>query len=103
MLIIRGGGGFYYGPSVQMAAGPSVNTDGYSAYTTWNATNWNQDPNTILYRATIDDPSTYAKPWTVEYPFVATRGPVYEYACHEGNYAMPDILGGARKQDLDGK
>ncbi len=57
------------------------------------------DPNTILYRATIDDPSTFTKPWTLEYPFVATKGPVYEYACHEGNYAMPDILGGARKAD----
>jgi len=55
------------------------------------------DPGTILYRATIDDPSTFTKQWTMEYPFLATAGPVYEYACHEGNYAMPDILGGARK------
>jgi hypothetical protein len=55
------------------------------------------DRNTILYRATIDDPAPFTKPWTIEYPFVATAGPVYEYACHEGNYAMPDILGGARK------
>jgi hypothetical protein len=57
------------------------------------------DANTILYRATIDDPATFTKQWTLEYPFVATAGPVYEYACHEGNYAMPDILGGARKAD----
>jgi hypothetical protein len=57
------------------------------------------DANTILYRATIDDPTTFSKIWTVEYPFVATKGPVYEYACHEGNYAMTDILGGARKSD----
>jgi hypothetical protein len=57
------------------------------------------DPNTILYRATIDDPSTFSKQWTIEYPFRATAGPVYEYACHEGNYAMPDILGGARKME----
>jgi hypothetical protein len=35
----------------------------------------------------------------MEYPFVATAGPVYEYACHEGNYAMPDIMGGARKAE----
>ena len=61
------------------------------------------DANTILYRATIDDPEAYAKPWTVEYPFIAAAGPVYEYACHEGNYAMPDILGGARKQESDAK
>jgi len=54
------------------------------------------DPGTILYRVTMDDPTTFTKPWTLEYPFLATRGPIYEYACHEGNYAMPDILGGAR-------
>jgi hypothetical protein len=55
------------------------------------------DANTILYKATIDDPATYTRQWTLEYPFLATAGPVYEYACHEGNYAMPDIMGGARK------
>jgi len=59
------------------------------------------DRNTILYRATIDDPETYTRPWTIEYPFRATDGPVYEYACHEGNYAMTDILGGARKLDAE--
>ena len=53
--------------------------------------------NTMLYRATIDDPTTFSKPWTIEYPFLATPGPVYEYACHEGNYAIVDILGGAQK------
>ncbi len=57
------------------------------------------DKNTLLYRATIDDPATFTKQWTMEYPFVAAAGPIYEYACHEGNYAMPDILGGARKAD----
>ena len=59
------------------------------------------DQNTILYRVTIDDPTTFSKIWTVEYPFVATKGPIYEYACHEGNYAMTDILGGARKADAE--
>ncbi len=57
------------------------------------------DANTILYRATIDDPESYTQPWTLEYPFLATPGPVYEYACHEGNYAMFDIMGGARKME----
>ena len=61
------------------------------------------DGGTILYRATIDDPSTFSKQWTLEYPFLATAGPVYEYACHEGNYAMPDILGGARKLEKEGR
>jgi hypothetical protein len=57
------------------------------------------EPDTILYRVTLDDPSTYSKPWTMEFPFLSTRGPVYEYACHEGNYAMTDIMGGARKME----
>jgi hypothetical protein len=59
------------------------------------------DAQTILYRATIDDPTMFTKPWTLEYPFLATPGPVYEYACHEGNYSMQDILGGARKMESE--
>ncbi len=59
------------------------------------------DQNTILYRVTIDDPTTWTEPWTMEFPFVATAGPIYEYACHEGNYAIEDILGGARKMDKE--
>ena len=59
------------------------------------------DANTILYRVTIDDPATYTRPWTMEYPFVASPDRIFEYACHEGNYAMPDILGGARKQEVE--
>ncbi len=57
------------------------------------------DASTILYRATLDDPTTWTKPWTIEYPFTATRGPVFEYACHEGNYSIVDVLGGARKEE----
>jgi hypothetical protein len=61
------------------------------------------DKDTILYRVTIDDPTVWTKQWTMEYPFAATAGPIYEYACHEGNYAMEDILGGARKMESGGK
>jgi hypothetical protein len=57
------------------------------------------DPKTVLYKATLDDPTTFTKPFTVEFPFNAATGPIYEYACHEGNYAMSDILGGARKAE----
>jgi hypothetical protein len=57
------------------------------------------DANTMLYKTTIDDPTTFSKSWTIEYPFRATAGPVYEYACHEGNYSIVDILGGARKDE----
>jgi hypothetical protein len=59
------------------------------------------DAKTILYRATIDDPERYKEPWTLEYPFNSTPGPVYEYACHEGNYSITDILGGARKMETE--
>ena len=57
------------------------------------------DDKTFVYKATMEDPSTWAKPWTVELPFIAQPGPIYEYACHEGNYAIVDILGGARKME----
>ena len=60
-------------------------------------------PDTILYRVTIDDPTVFSKDWTMEYPFIAAEGPIYEYACHEGNYALTDILGGARKADAEKK
>jgi hypothetical protein len=61
------------------------------------------DAKSLLYRATIDDPTTFTKSWTIEYPFAPSSGPVYEYACHEGNYAIVDILGGARKADQEGQ
>ena len=44
----------------------------------------------------MEDLGTWAKPWTIEVPVVASNGPIYEYACHEGNYAMTDILSGAQ-------
>ena len=59
------------------------------------------DDKTILYKVTLDDPTSFTKPWTAEYPFLATAGPIYEYACHEGNYAMVDILGGARATEKE--
>ncbi len=57
--------------------------------------------NTLLYRATIDDSTTFSKSWTIEYPFRATNDHIYEYACHEGNYSITDILGGARKEESE--
>ncbi len=57
------------------------------------------DANTLLYRATIDDPTTFTKSWTIEYPFTISDGSIYEYACHEGNYSIVDVLGGARKEE----
>ncbi|MBL8269112.1 hypothetical protein [Steroidobacter sp.] len=53
----------------------------------------------INYRVTLDDPVAFSQPWTAEYPFYATNEPIYEYACHEGNYALPGILAGAREDE----
>jgi hypothetical protein len=59
------------------------------------------DDKTLLYRFTIDDPETWSKPWTGEYTWPATDGKIYEYACHEGNYALTDILKGARLREKE--
>ena len=53
-------------------------------------------PDRILYRFSVEAPSVWDKPWGGEYEFHALKGQVYEYACHEGNYALPGILAGAR-------
>jgi len=59
------------------------------------------DAGTILYRFTIEDPSTWDQSWTGEYPWLATSDKIYEYACHEGNYALGDILRGERVLDKE--
>ena len=53
----------------------------------------------LLYEFTIDDPSTYAEPWGGQVPMNALNDQLYEYACHEGNYAMSNILMGARYEE----
>ena len=60
-------------------------------------------PTQILYQFAVDDPATYSQVWHAEMPLNAAKGPVYEYACHEGNYALPGILAGARKAEQEGK
>ena len=57
------------------------------------------DAETILYRFTVDDPTAFTKPWSGEAPLTRTPGPIYEYACHEGNYGMTNILSGARADE----
>jgi len=57
------------------------------------------DAETILYRATVEDPTVYTKPWTVELTLSKRSEPLYEYACHEGNYGMSGILSGGRAQE----
>ncbi len=55
-----------------------------------------QDENTLLYNFTVEDPTVWVEPWSGEYSWPATQDRVFEYACHEGNYAMESMLRGAR-------
>ena len=59
------------------------------------------DAKHLLYRFTVEDPNTWARPWTGEYTWPATGAHIYEYACHEANYALGDILRGARSRDQE--
>jgi hypothetical protein len=57
------------------------------------------DKDTIDYRYTVNDPTIFTRPWTVSLPMRRAPGPIYEYACHEGNIAMTGILRGGRAQE----
>jgi hypothetical protein len=57
-------------------------------------------PDRIDYRFTIDDPATYTKPWTAAIPLTGVPDyAIFEYACHEGNYSIRNVLSGARAQE----
>jgi hypothetical protein len=60
-------------------------------------------PDTLRYRFTIDDPTAFTKPWTGEIAMSKATGPVYEYACHEGNYSLTSMLAGARAEEASKK
>lgn len=55
----------------------------------------------LRYSFEVDDPASFTRTWRAEMAFVADKGPIYEYACHEGNYALPNILAGARRQEAE--
>jgi hypothetical protein len=57
------------------------------------------DENTIRYQFTVDDPSTWTKPWSAELFMKKTVGPIFEHACHEGNYGLANTLAGARAEE----
>ena len=61
------------------------------------------DPDTVAYEYTVTDPSVYTAPYTVMMPFRRTDGPIFEYACHEGNIGLHGILAGARNLELLGR
>ena len=62
---------------------------------------WMLDSNSLGYEFTITDPSRWTQPWTAMFPMVRTDEPIYEYACHEGNYSMPGIMAGWRRQEVE--
>jgi hypothetical protein len=59
------------------------------------------DEDTVLYQFTVSDPSTWEKSWSGELPMSKTNGPIFEYACHEGNYGMANNLSGARAEEKE--
>ena len=58
-------------------------------------------PDMLVYRVRVDDSTTFTRPWTYEVPMQLNPEPIYEYACHEGNYGLYNILAGAAVQDSD--
>jgi len=56
-------------------------------------------PDSLKYEITIDDPATWTRPWSLMIPLQRSSKPVYEYACHEGNYSLAGVLAGARAEE----
>jgi hypothetical protein len=57
------------------------------------------DADTLDYQFTVDDPTSFTRSWTAAIPMTKTDGPIFEYACHEGNYGMTNLLSGARAEE----
>jgi len=62
---------------------------------------WRIDADTLGYKFTIDDPATWSAPWTAEAPMTKSVGPIFEHACHEGNYGVRNTLAGARREEKE--
>ena len=85
-----------------------IETDNFTDKTRWRGSTENmtlverltrQDDDTLVYTFTVTDPDTWTQPWTAEIPMRRGEQPLYEYACHEGNYSMEGILAGARADE----
>jgi hypothetical protein len=61
------------------------------------------DEDTLLYQFTVDDPESFTRPWSGEIPMKKVAGPIFEYACHEGNLSMENILKAARAEEKAGQ
>jgi hypothetical protein len=89
-----------------------IETTNYSEKTAWRGASENLkvterftmvNKDTIRYQFTVDDPSTWTRPWSGEYEMTRIAGPLFEYACHEGNYGIATILRGARQAEAQTK
>ena len=87
-----------------------IETTNYSEKTAWRGASENlkvverltmTSATTIRYQFTVADPSTWTRPWSGEYEMTRIEGPLFEYACHEGNYQLPSILKGARRAEQE--
>jgi len=58
---------------------------------------------TLMYRFTVDDPTVWTRPWSAEVPWKKSVGPIFEHACHEGNYSLANLLRGAREDEKRAK
>jgi hypothetical protein len=58
---------------------------------------------TLAYRFTVDDPKVWTRPWSAEVPWKKSVGPIFEHACHEGNYSLANLLRGAREDEKRAK
>ena len=57
------------------------------------------DQDTLLYQFTVNDPQSFQKPWSAELPMKRAQGPIFEYACHEGNSSVVNTLNAARAEE----
>jgi hypothetical protein len=57
------------------------------------------DKDTLIFEVTVEDPGVWTRPWTAQVPMSSSKGDIYEYACHEGNYGLPSLLSGARAME----
>ena len=81
-----------FNPSVAMAVGTGVTLKLTERFR-------RADTTTLLYEFTIEDPATFARPFTAQVPMQLSDQPVFEYACHEGNYGLMNVLRGARAEE----
>jgi len=86
----------------------TTNFNDHNLYSTWRGSSEDMklverftrvDAETLLYEFTVSDSATWTSPWTVQVPMRRNELPMFEYACHEGNYSMEAMLGGARADE----